>query len=411
MNLINIILALDNKNIYGVDGHIPWGRDISKISGDLCHFYNTTKMRNDSKKNILIMGRLTWESIKKPLSGRYNIVITSNYETMQKTHSIPDTIFVKDLTTALVFIEDKKKDLDIGNIFIIGGRKLWEEALNRKLVSNVFISKIKDSGRYLSSENINSKMFDIYNNKIFKKHFTICKDFESVNNDLIEIHKFEYTNKEEHIFLKTIEKIINKGIFKMDRSGVGTYSLFGKSFTYDISNFRLPLFTHRKVFIRGIIEELLFFISGNTNTKNLEKKNVNIWKGHTSREYLDKVGLTNYTEGSYGPAYGFQLRHWGAEFKGDEFDYTGKGFDQLEYIVSLLKDKNNRNSRRILFSYWNPDILDKVPLPSCHLLYNFFVDPNKEELSVSFYQRSNDYALAGVFNIVSASILLTLCIF
>ena len=119
------------------------------------------------------------------------------------------------------------------------------------------------------------------------------------------------------------------------------------------------------------------------------------------------MGLSSdkYKDGSYGPAYGFQLRHWGAEFEGDDADYTGKGIDQLQYIVDLLKDKEKRNSRRILFSYWNPSVIEMVPLPSCHLLYDFFVNPDTKELSVSFFQRSNDFALAAVFNIVSASLL------
>lgn len=405
MNLINIILALDENNIYGNNGSMPWDRHVSKISGDFLHFTNITKLRNDSKKNVIIMGKRTWENIKKPLVGRYNIIITSKFKTMTKLNNSPDVVFLDSLTNALIFVENKKKDLGIGDIFIIGGKQLWEESLDRKLISNVYITIIKNNDYYKSRLNVNSSVYNIYNNKIFCKHFNKSSKFQAVENDYAVINKFEYSNKEELIFLKTIEKIIKKGVYKMDRSGVGTYSIFGKSFTYDISNYRLPLFTHRKVFIRGIIEELLFFISGKTNTKLLEEKNVNIWKGHTSREYLNKVGLGEYKEGSYGPAYGFQLRHWGADFKGDEEDYTNCGIDQLEYIVSLLKNKETRCSRRILFSYWNPSVLNKVPLPSCHLLYNFFVNPNTEELSVSFYQRSNDYALAGVFNIVSASIL------
>ena len=103
-----------------------------------------------------------------------------------------------------------------------------------------------------------------------------------------------YKNKDELKYMDTICKILNKGIDKMDRTKVGTLSTFGKSFTYNIRNYRLPLFTHRKMFYRGIIEELLFFISGKTDTKLLESKNVNIWKGNTTREFLDSRNLSAF---------------------------------------------------------------------------------------------------------------------
>lgn len=391
MNLIKIILAIDRDGNYGVDNSLPWGNDISKLSGDMKLFKEITT--SGDNKNAVIMGKNTWLSIRKPLENRYNIVVS---KTMKDKKDVADTVFVESLTEALLFISRKKILLGIGSVFIIGGSALWQEALNRKLVSEIYLSTFKESYVGLQKFNIHSdKRF----NKDFKRMETI------INNKYVESVKYEVIVKEELLFLKTIEKIINKGVYRMDRSGVGTYSLFGKSFKYDIRNYRLPLFTHRKVFIRGIIEELLFFVSGHTNTKELEHKGVNIWKGHTSREYLDKVGLGNLPEGSYGPSYGFQLRHWGAKFKGDDVDYTNCGVDQLEYVVNLLKDKNSRYSRRIVFSYWNPDVLKEVPLPSCHVLYNFFVDPSTDELSVSFYQRSNDFALAAVFNVVSASIL------
>ncbi len=401
MNLINIILCLDKHGNYGKDNGLPWSKKVSIESGDMKLFKNITTGNSGLKKNVVIMGRLTWESLnKKSLVDRYNIIVCNNLANWES--KMPDTIFVDSLSAALLFVNRKKNTLNIGDVFIIGGKSLWTEALERKLVSNVFLS-IMNINNYDEQNKDSYKQFDIMNNRRFDKDFK--KKEILLSNKLVESYRYELVNKEELIFLKTLEKIKDKGIYKMDRSGVGTKSLFGKSFTYDIRNYRLPLFTHRKVFIRGIIEELLFFISGKTNTKSLESRGVNIWKGHTSREYLDKVGLQNLEEGSYGPAYGFQLRNWGADFISDDYDYSGKGFDQLHYVLELLKNKETRNSRRILFSYWNPSVLDKVPLPSCHLLYNFFVNPETEELSVSFYQRSNDYALAGVFNIVSASIL------
>lgn len=394
--VFNIILAVDKTYGYDKNGEIPWRKLYSE---DMKMFKKTTIGEGN---NCVIMGRKTWDSIgKKPLIDRYNIILTRNDVIMNNVENGSNFHFDQNIDKALEYIHNNKFD----NIFVLGGESLWNEFLNRKLVNNIFITIIPDVQDFNCT-----KHFNIFSHKRFK-------DFKFVEENILDSNKpdkqsaivkhYKYQNKEELLFLKTLDKIIKKGVYKMDRSGVGTYSLFGKSFSYDIRNYRLPVFTHRKVFIRGIIEELLFFISGKTNTKILEEKKVNIWKQHTSREYLDKMGLSSdkYKEGSYGPAYGFQLRHWGAEFEGDDADYTGKGIDQLQYIVDLLKDKEKRNSRRILFSYWNPSVIDKVPLPSCHVLYNFFVNPETEELSVSFYQRSNDFALAAVFNIVSASLL------
>lgn len=394
--VFNIILAVDKEFGYDKNGKIPWRKLYSE---DMKMFKKTT---TGNGNNCVLMGRKTWDIIgRKPLVDRYNIVLTRDDNMAQIDDNIKNVDFATNIDCALKSIHLKSFD----NIFVLGGESLWNEFLNRKLVNKIFITMIPDVKDFQCTSH-----FDIFSHKRFK-------DFKMIEENILDLNDenkkpaivkvFKYHNKEELIFLKTLDKIIKKGIYKMDRSGVGTYSLFGKSFSYDIKNYRLPVFTHRKVFIRGIIEELLFFISGKTNTKVLEEKKVNIWKQHTSREYLDKMGLSSdkYKDGSYGPAYGFQLRHWGAEFEGDDADYTGKGIDQLQYIVDLLKDKEKRNSRRILFSYWNPSVVDKVPLPSCHLLYDFFVNPDTEELSVSFFQRSNDFALAAVFNIVSASLL------
>ncbi len=356
--VFNIILAVDKEFGYDKNGKIPWRKLYSE---DMKMFKKTT---TGNGNNCVLMGRKTWDSIgRKPLVDRYNIVLTRDDNMAQIDDNIKNVDFATNIDCALKSIHLKSFD----NIFVLGGESLWNEFLNRKLVNKIFITMIPDVKDFQCTSH-----FDIFSHKRFK-------DFKMIEENILDLNDenkkpaivkvFKYHNKEELIFLKTLDKIIKKGIYKMDRSGVGTYSLFGKSFSYDIKNYRLPVFTHRKVFIRGIIEELLFFVSGKTNTKVLEEKKVNIWKQHTSREYLDKMGLSSdkYKDGSYGPAYGFQLRHWGAEFEGDDADYTGKGIDQLQYIVDLLKDKEKRNSRRILFSYWNPSVIEMVPLPSCFL--------------------------------------------
>jgi len=110
----------------------------------------------------------------------------------------------------------------------------------------------------------------------------------------------------------------------------------------------MPLMTTKRVFWRGVMEELLFFISGVTDTNILSDKGVRIWEGNTSREFLDSRGLTEYKVGEFGKMYGFEWRHWGAEYKGSSHDYSGEGIDQLQNCIDMIK--NDPDSRRIIMS-------------------------------------------------------------
>ena len=114
----------------------------------------------------------------------------------------------------------------------------------------------------------------------------------------------------------------------------------------------LPLLTTKKVFIKGVIEELLWFIKGSTNAKELNEKGIKIWDGNSSREFLDKYGFHEREEGDLGPIYGFQWRHFGAEYKDMHADYTNQGIDQLKDVI--YKIKHTPNDRRIIMTAWNP---------------------------------------------------------
>ncbi|XP_076304221.1 thymidylate synthase isoform X4 [Tachypleus tridentatus] len=206
---------------------------------------------------------------------------------------------------------------------------------------------------------------------------------------------------EEYLYLDQVSRIIENGHQRLDRTGTGTLSVFGTQARYNLRNDTLPLLTTKRVFWRGVLEELLWFIKGSTNAKELSEKNVNIWDANGSRQFLDNLGFTEREEGDLGPVYGFQWRHFGAEYKNKNTDYSGQGVDQLTQVIDLIK--HDPYSRRIILTAWNPADLGKMALPPCHCLAQFYVCNG--ELSCQLYQRSGDMGLGVPFNIASYSFL------
>jgi len=209
------------------------------------------------------------------------------------------------------------------------------------------------------------------------------------------------TEHEEEQYLGLIRKIIQCGNRKGDRTGTGTLSLFGAQMRFSLRNGSFPLLTTKKVFYRGIAEELFWFIRGSTSAQELQKENVRIWDGNSSRQFLDSLGLKDREEGDLGPVYGFQWRHFGAEYTNMHADYTGQGIDQLANVIETIKTRPD--DRRILLCAWNPADLDKMALPPCHCLVQFYVANG--ELSCQLYQRSADMGLGVPFNIASYALL------
>ena len=156
---------------------------------------------------------------------------------------------------------------------------------------------------------------------------------------------------EEFQYLNLIQDILDKGESRQERTGTGTLSLFAPPqlrFTLE----KFPLLTTKKVFLRPIFEELMWFIRGCTDANTLKDKKVHIWDANGSREFLDKVGLSHLREGDLGPVYGFQWRHFGAVYDTCDSDYIGKGVDQLKNVIRSLLF--NPTDRRIILSAWNP---------------------------------------------------------
>jgi thymidylate synthase len=211
-------------------------------------------------------------------------------------------------------------------------------------------------------------------------------------------------NQEEIAYLDILRDLITKGNERQTRNSI-TKSLFSRNLTFDLKN-SFPLLTTKKMFFRGIFEELMFFIRGNTNTKILEEKGVKIWKDNTTRTFLDNVGLNHYQEGDMGPMYGYQLRFFNANYKDCNDNYLNKGVDQLKYVIdTILKDPF---SRRIIMTTFNPAQVNEGCLFPCHsLMIQFYIREENDiyYLSQQNYIRSNDIFLGNPYNIASFALM------
>lgn len=208
---------------------------------------------------------------------------------------------------------------------------------------------------------------------------------------------------EEFQYLRLISEINTHGSMEEGRNGKAK-TIFGSAMHFDLSDNKLPLLTTKKVAFKTCLKELLWFINGKTDNKILKDQKVRIWNANASRDFLDSRGLVNNEVDDLGPVYGHQWRYFNAKYDNCNTDYTGKGVDQLQNIIDQLKNPDTRNSRRLVMSAWNPEQLDEMALPPCHILCQFCVTENNK-LSCSLYQRSGDVGLGVPFNIASYSIL------
>ncbi|KAI0058712.1 thymidylate synthase [Artomyces pyxidatus] len=213
-------------------------------------------------------------------------------------------------------------------------------------------------------------------------------------------------------YLSLLRAVLDTGEKRPDRTGTGTVSIFAPpSLRFSLADSTLPLLTTKRTFLRGIIEELLWFVHGATDSTLLSKKGVKIWDGNGSKEFLEKRGLGHRREGDLGPVYGFQWRHFGAKYVDADHDYAGEGVDQLREVIRKIKE--DPTDRRIILSAWNPADMPQMALPPCHMMCQFYVhlpdasDPcaPRPRLSCLMYQRSADLGLGIPFNIASYALL------
>jgi len=215
------------------------------------------------------------------------------------------------------------------------------------------------------------------------------------------------TPHEELQYLSLIRRILETGNQKVDRTRVGTKSIFGNIMRFSLKDDAMPLFTTKKVYWKAIVEELLFFIRGDTNATHLSDKGIHIWDAHSSKEFLTSVGLGHRAKGDFGPLYGYQWRHAGAKYVDMDTDYTGQGFDQLKDVLDRLR--NNPADRRIILCAWNAPDLPLMALAPCHVMAQFYTTYDSArsgyDLSCMVTQRSADVGLGVPFNVASYALL------
>jgi thymidylate synthase len=271
--------------------------------------------------------------------------------------------------------------------------------------------------------NLPTEMNEKYENK---EENTISNKIS--DNIFSNIQKF---NHEEYQYLNILENIMENGFWEEGRNGK-TKSIFGQSMRFSLKDGKIPILTTKKTSWKTCLKELLWFIRGETDNKILKEQGVHIWDANGSRKFLDSRDLSEYKVDELGPIYGYQWRSFNKPYFSDsrkqfihnawewqrgacgpmdfelERDYndlnSSKGVDQLQQIIDTLKDPKTRTSRRIILTAWNPEQLDKMALPPCHIMCQFNVH-NGTQLSCSMYQRSNDECCGTPFNIASYSFL------
>ena len=367
--MLILIVAVDNNFGIGFQNKTPWSGD-KRYSRDMKWFREITS----KGKNAVLMGRKTFESIEKPLPKRFNIVISKS----MKQDDQGNLVFRDHLKKA---IDEFKSSFD--DLFVIGGAEIYQQCI--ELVDKMYIT------------HLNQKFeCDRFFPKFDPKNYEIKVLDQDENLTIIE-----YLNNapsEEQQYLDLVKEVLESGHLKSNRTGVDTKSLFGKTLHFSLSHGIIPLLTTKKMFWKGIVEELLWFLSGSTDVSKLQEKGIHIWDDNSSEEFLKDKGLK---KGDIGPTYGMNFRHYGAQYIDCKTDYTNQGYDQVKFIIQEIQ--RNPNSRRLIIDLWNPLVLDKISLPPCLFIYQFYVHNNK--LSCSTYQRSGDLGLGVPFNIASASLL------
>ena len=431
--------------------HLP--PDLSEFSRLTTHTERTGAM------NAVIMGRRTWMSLPprmRPLPGRVNVVLSSTWSAHMREHGClppsastgspdaqpreppvfpPHVVLAASWDEAMARLEHMPA---VETVFAMGGACVYEACLKDDRCDTVHITRVgtradcdvhfpvltegayramyrkayagrrsthKTSGlayqfeTYVRRRNEGDNSSQTADERKTYNPANNVVDGVSVPCPVVRAPAAAEAHPEMQ-YLNLIRRVIETGASRGDRTGVGTRSVFHAHMCFPLHD-TFPLFTTKRVYWKGVVEELLWMIRGETDAKALAARGVHIWDANGSREFLDKCGFAGREEGDLGPVYGFQWRHFGAPYGSCHDDYTGQGVDQLAGVIRAIR--TNPTSRRIVMSAWNASAIASMALPPCHVMCQFYVQDGA--LSCQMYQRSADLGLGVPFNVASYSLL------
>ncbi len=379
---INFIIEIHQKT-GAIDIDVP----------DLKYFKQQTT-KGAVMSNAIIMGRKTYETINKPLPNRHNYIISTSINEINGCH-VHKTLD-QSITAAIA-------NSDIETIWICGGKQVYEDFLERYLPDKLYIvdnltainngTVIMDRSKLIPSDDSNN-----FNYVTKLVHSTTERqyleyDYTSIDNKL-----------DEDKYIKLVKNIIFNGFYQLDRTKVGTLTQHGAMLRINLRNKVLPIISSRQAFYRGSIEEFLWMLKGETDVSMLQNKNIHIWDGNTTKEFIKNRGLEGVVpENNIGALYGYQIRNWGGDW--DKWIKEGErtGIDQLERLINSIK--NDPGSRRHLISNYNVSQLDLGVLEPCHTLYSFTVDEINKEIHSTLFMRSTDTCCGLVLNVIHIALL------
>ena len=407
MKNVSMVVAFCHKSFgIGASGTIPWN-----IPEDRARFKNLTMGKT------VVMGRRTFESLgSQPLVGRFNVVLTS---VEKDCDSDMNLCYTKNCIMSDAFSGDA--------VYVIGGTRLYRQYMGKaeRIYATVVEKEFAGLDTFFPTSGFGAYRIEVAGPRTWSESEQCFYRF-------ITYRLRSARGAGEEVFIDLETDILSHGSARPDRTGVGTLSLFGRQLRFDISE-SIPVITTRALGIKTVIRELLWFLRGSCDSKELERDGVRIWAGNTSRAFLDARGLTSYAEGETGPLYGHALRRFGAPycFKGAGGAVAAVGccfgtkdvnnrqavepFDQLEALIAGIKA--DPFSRRHLMTTFNPGVVDQCVLAPCHgIAIQFYVDEIADDgeekitrgLSCHVYCRSSDTFLGLPFNIASYAILVYL---
>lgn len=386
--MISLIVCVDNKWGISKNGIIPW-----KFKSDMNFFRDMTTYKHNNNKNVLIVGKNTLMTMSE-IKDREIISVSS---TTNKT-----------LTEAI----EKAKILEPGRIFICGGKRIYEEAIGTLEIQQMYVTVINKDYECDNNVSFLSEYIDFSYDRKRKNNFSEkLPCYETTENDVtLEFRSYinypkgcelRTINEYEDNYLNMLYDIIKNGDELEGRNGK-VWSQFGNVLEFDLKK-GFPLLTTKKTFWKGVVEELAFFLKGKTDTKELINKGIKIWEPNTNVEFLKKMNLP-YDEYDMGPMYGFNLVHFGEQYKGCDKKY--KGYNQIKYCINLLK--TDPFSRRIIMTTYNPAQAKEGVLYPCHGISIMFKVTKNFELNCLMTQRSADMCCGVPFNIASYALLVHL---